>query len=141
MAFRRDLLVIVILSSLLYLILGVYSYQVYGQIYSSEIVIEGSTHDLIKLRGFIEDIGNDEFTLINGGYLYTIRNPSQLPIKQTFWGDTAVFLFDDGSEYVAVHIVQQDFIYIKYLISLLAGLFVCWRLITEFVDIRRQDHV
>ena len=135
----KDTVLILLLTFILYVILGTYAYHVHEEIYSSEVAVGGNVYDMIKLRGFVEPHIGYDFILTSGGYEYQVKNPLELSFEKTIFGDTAVFLYDDGVDYVAVFIEQQNFIYVKYIISFIAGLSVIFLIFVDYVNKEDED--
>ncbi len=124
---------------LLYLMSGLYALHERDALFTSDIELNGRNYRVEKLRGFIEKTSQG-FTLDSGGYQYVMLNPSTLDARTARFGDSAVYYYDNGLDYVAVHIEHNDFIFLKYLFSLGALLFVIYRLVEDHRLSRSAEH-
>ena len=129
----------IILLILLYLISGLYALYERDNLFTQEIDVEGEAYSIEKLRGFIEKTAQG-FTLDSGGHRYLLLNPFSLDARTARFGDSAVYFYDTELDYVAVHIEHNDFIFLKYLFSLGALLFVICRLAIDYLSTRGAEH-
>ena|SRR3990167_9519112 len=135
----RNLIVVWILLVSLYGILGLYALHERDTLFTHDIDVDGISYRVEKLRGFIEPT-QQGFNLISGGYRYAMISPPLLEVRTAHFGDSAVYFYDDGDEFVAMHVEHNDYIYLKYLFSFGAFLFVVFHLVRDYRLVWSEHH-